>query len=270
MIKRGINFTPPPEIGSFWVLFDHFWNNGIGNELSVSGEPIAWNARTLAEALDDRPSSTALGQWYARDALPSKENIQRLCRVLLHEENHIRKKWANTLLAARREEELKRNAEKKSATHTGVSSMPDTQTPSGQSRGRKWIYLIGLLLILSAGFLFFGQTQKPAINISEIKFCTQDNFSDQTKTCNLSETFFPEGTQKVYVSFKTNNIPYGKPFSRRWYRNGEKWLERNDFFDETWKNFTWIHNENGHDHGEYAMRIIVEDQVFTGTFTLGE
>lgn len=47
-------------------------------------------------------------------------------------------------------------------------------------------------------------------------------------------------------------------------------MDADEFFDETWQNYTWLFNTNGHDVGEYSMRIILSDTVFTGQFTLGD
>ncbi|WP_298362552.1 hypothetical protein [uncultured Litoreibacter sp.] len=308
MLKnRKKNLELPPETTDFWKLFDFFWDNGVGNPLNQDGEPVPWSEKALEVALEGKPTAKALGNWHSRVNLPSRESIQRLCRVILVDDEQLGRSWASSLLTARRLEEIRRKenskllaraksknvnrevaafqtAENRLANGAALDSesviefesvnlsAPTRCKPSPSFKFLRLFKAVGLVLLSLAIYIFavpFGESD-PKIKISDIRFCSYNTFSAYKKSCLSSKTHFPAGTQKVYVSFQTDNIHYGEPFSRRWYRNGEKWLERNDFFDDTWQNYTWIHNQHGHDHGEYSMRIIVGDQVFSGKFTLGD
>ena len=35
------NLPPPPKGATFWELFDYIWDNGVGQETSENGEPVA-------------------------------------------------------------------------------------------------------------------------------------------------------------------------------------------------------------------------------------
>lgn len=287
------NFHPPPVGAAFWELLDHLWDNGVGNIQTEDGEPKAWTATSLADALDQMPSETSIYSWRKRKHVPKKEQIQRLCRVLFEDEPHIRKAWSNALIEARREEELLRKQERKKA-ETAVASvssnvatdatnaMDESQVDHGtaeETNNTNKQSILPVLLICFVGLLsliFFvarGNNEKettPEPLVHNIRFCLEQDFSQHRQSCNTHQSHFPAGTQKVYVSFETDNIPHGLAFSRRWYRNGEKFMERNDFFDETWQNYTWLFNSNGHDFGEYSMRIVLDEKAFTGQFTLGD
>ncbi len=272
------NFCAPPLETNFWALFDYFWDNGVGNELNADGEPVAWSELTLEAALDFKPVSKTLGDWHKRGTLPSKASLHRLCRMIFREDEKIRKAWSDALIETRRAEELERDRLK---TVQGQSvETPAKEVNSGkpltlgkQRRNDRlvWVFApIGIILVVGFSFLILRPSQPSTIGISDIRFCSEANFSVHSKACQLSETHFPRGTQKVYVSYLSTNIPFRSSFSRRWYRNGEKFIERNDFSDAAWENYTWIYNRHGHDQGEYVMRIVVADQVFSGRFTLGD
>lgn len=290
---RKKNILPPPSYATFWELFDCFWDNGIGNLISADDEPVSWTAASLADALDHTPSETSILNWRKRKHLPKQEQIQRLCRILLGSEPEARKAWSSALIETRREEEILRKQEKKqaepveasvsnyvaagaavaiNASEVEVGTAEETDTTNKQSI---WPLLTICIIVVLSLLFFIGRGENQAVTVPEpsvqnIRFCLERDFSQERLSCNMHQSNFPAGTQKVYVSFETNNIPYGLVFSRRWYRNGEKFLERNDFFDETWQNYTWLFNQNGHDVGEYSMRIILGNKVFTGQFTLGD
>lgn len=293
MYKKEKNFCLPPLDCDFWELFDYFWDNGVGNNVTEEGDPQPWTTEAFALALDSEPSTTSVGNWRSRKHLPRKEQIQRFCRILFIDEPSLRKAWSSVLIKARREEELLRKIQKKEvkidetsttfdessedATGTTASEHVGETTQEASSIGTEgvalWraLYIAVLLSVLF--FLFRSNDQfhsRAELSVYNIRFCLEQEFSQRRLSCNANQSHFPEGTQKVYVSFETDNIPHGLAFSRRWYRNSDKFMERNDFFDETWQNYTWLYNKNGHDTGEYSMRIIMEDQVFTGEFTLGE
>jgi len=231
---------------------------------------MPWTASALADILDQTPSETSILNWRKRKHLPKQGQIQRLCRVLFEDDPHIRKAWSSALIETRREEELLRKQEKKLTEPVGASvsniagaavAMNASQVDVGTAEKADTIHklsmwpLLTICLVVLLSFMFFvGRSNNQAKTVPEpsvhnIQFCPELDFSQKRLSCNSHQSHFPAGTQKIYVSFETNDIPYGLAFSRRWYRNGEKFMERNDFFDETWQNYTWLFNTNGHDAG---------------------
>ena len=211
----------------------------------MEDESVSWTAASLADALDHTPSETSILNWRKRKHLPKQGQIQRLCRILLGSEPEIRKAWSSALIETRREEELLRKHEKKPTKSFEASvsnivaagaavaintSQVDVGTAEKADTTHKlsmWPLLTICLVALLSLMLFVGRGSNQAETVPEpsvhnIQFCLEQDFSQQRLSCNSHQSHFPAGTQKVYVSFETNDIPYGLAFSRRWYRTGEK------------------------------------------------
>ena len=72
------------------------------------------------------------------------------------------------------------------------------------------------------------------------------------------------------VSFQLHNMFQGDTFKRHWYRDGEKFISRNEFVAAPWEGYTYIYNRHGHDIGEYTLRVIINDKVTAKVFTVGD
>ena len=108
----------------------------------------------------------------------------------------------------------------------------------------------------------------PSGVITDVRFCTDAGFDDTVDRCRVSRKRFPEGTKLIHVSFEADGVPEGQPFERRWYRDGQMFLQRDGFFDEVWTNWTWLRNPEGHPPGQYHLRLVVDGDVTTAGFVV--
>lgn len=284
----------PPENGCHTDLFDHFWSRGVGADLDEKGIRLPWTSKALQEAMNFAVSDRAIQSWSSGASVPSEKNIRQICNVISAFDKQLGTMWLRAWLPARSFEDRKRREEKRQQKHIrigahaifreGISSVDVAISNSNLGNDDEGLgveksnatFRFGLPIVVIMTLIFgYGSFshflyQGIQYSISDIRFCLYENFSDHTKTCSVSETHFPSDTKKIYVSFKDNGIPENTMFQRKWYTNGENWFDKTDFFDEAWENYTWIHNRNGHENGEYVLRIIVGGQVFLGRFTVGE
>jgi hypothetical protein len=105
--------------------------------------------------------------------------------------------------------------------------------------------------------------------ISKLYVCDQNSFENGQNACGECASHFAVGIQKIFLSFMFHNMPTGKKYKRSWYRNGEQFVEKTDFYDDAWPGYTYLWNESGHDLGDYTVRITVDEKIATVRFTVG-
>ncbi|MCK4598968.1 toll/interleukin-1 receptor domain-containing protein [Candidatus Bipolaricaulota bacterium] len=111
-------------------------------------------------------------------------------------------------------------------------------------------------------------------SFTNIRFCTESEYSDEDECCASSTTMFYTPVETIYVSWNYLNVYRGMKFSRKWYKDGVaiKKLERHDVWDELWDTdsktvATFITNKKGHPEGKYTMRLYIEgNYICSGSF----
>ena len=105
---------------------------------------------------------------------------------------------------------------------------------------------------------------------SNIRFMRDDkNDSSELQT----NPTFTTPIRKIRAVWNAKYPYQGMNSTRKWYRNDEKWREKNDVFDGLWRNpdsmSTFILNKRGHPMGKYAMRLFIEGEYqCTGYFNV--
>ena len=93
------NLPPPPKGATFWELFDYIWDNGVGQETSENGEPVAWSAAKLESALDHQIDVRSIENWRSRKYMPTRENIRKLTWMISGGDQDLRQAWSEALIA---------------------------------------------------------------------------------------------------------------------------------------------------------------------------
>jgi len=245
------------------------------------GRPDPWTSEQMEAAfltVNRTVSIKTIENWRAGRVLPSPRNIILLAEIFSGNDLNRRGAWLSRLT-----ESVNLSKANLKTIEPAVVTEEEADTHSAptppQQKSSRLLLGMGLGAILTAGlvgmtsgkvqsFQSFLKTDPPTV--TDIRFCTEANFDREIKRCRLHEPRFPAGTKLIHVSFETQNVPYGQPFSRRWYRDGQLFIERDGFFDEAWENWTWIREGEDGDHlpGNYVLRIIIDGQVTTGTFRI--
>ncbi|HYN88754.1 MAG TPA: hypothetical protein VER55_09495, partial [Ardenticatenaceae bacterium] len=88
-------------------------------------------------------------------------------------------------------------------------------------------------------------------------------------------TTFAPNVGEIFAVWSYANMPPGISYTRRWYRNGELWLEREEAWTRGtngWVNDVSIYNRTpeGFQPGQYRLDLLIEGQVVqSGEFTIG-
>ena len=68
----------------------------------------------------------------------------------------------------------------------------------------------------------------------------------------------------IRVKWNLSNGRKGLKFIRKWYKNDELWIEKEDVIDDLWMNkpnlSTYIHLRNGFEKGTYYLRLFIENE----------
>ena len=289
-IKENKNIREPIYGANWHDLFEFFWSHGIGNTLSKHDVPISWTSISLEYEFNGMGysiSERTIDDWKSGKRLPSVTNTHKLARIISKDDERFFKKWDNELIAARYREEIFRKNRKlerqskpepieksESQTHSIALEKESATVRRGYSL-KALLFLCSFSSLISClalySLLAFTQrlethTQSVA---KDIKFCTKKQFDNFNKICLLNMTEFLPSVEMIYVSFKLEGAYKGQKFERTWIRNGEKFLTKESYYDESWSGFTYILNPNGHDPGKYVLRIMVDEISSTGYFTVG-
>lgn len=269
MKNKGIFLRNPPEELNFSKLFRFIWVQGIGNTLDQYGEPQPWTDGGLENRFYEfgyEIDKRTIQNWLAGNNQPSAKNLHRLARIVSNDEADFKTVWrdALTMTSVLREKNQSHNAVK--ATKDTTSKIKG-KTPSALAT--KIIIAMGIVGAVIAWVILYSPTQTSQIQVTNLKFCDEVRFDRTAKICKTNVTHFPEGIKLIFVSFGMPDAPEGQPFERRWYRNGQMFLERDGFKDAVWEDYTWLGNEKGHDNGKFDLRIIVNGEVTTGSFFVG-
>lgn len=262
------NLPPPPKGATFWELFDYIWDNGVGQETSENGEPVAWSAAKLESALDHQIDVRSIENWRSRKYMPTRENIRKLTWMISGGDQDLRQAWSEALIAEWRAEKL-RNREADEQSVEDKHPEPPSAITEEASRSR-FAMPVAIAMALCAGgaalWYIFGTAQ--AASVQNIRICDAPYFDKQTKDCSQHVSVFVEPINEVFLSFDFENLGHGEPFERWWIRNGERVTGRTSFNDEAWQGYTYWRPEGGLPFGQYVVRIVVEGTVFTQTFQI--
>ena len=204
--------------------------------------------------------------WLAGNNKPSARNLHRLARVVSNDDAGFKKLWRDAFTIAK---VSKPKPDPNIEPDQVISKTQEKETP----KFKYLPWLVGglvVIILLTLSALLIALRQPPVIKVTNLKFCDEARFDRTAKTFTTNVSQFPAGTSLIFVSFNMPDAPEGQPFERRWYRDGQLFLSKSGFNDSAWEDYTWIKNPNGHDHGKYVLRIIVNGRVTTGSFLLGD
>lgn len=228
--------------------------------MSPQGDPQPWTAKTLADAFAELGYSITPRtiEGWRKGRIPKPPNIYALARVASGGDDNLRQRWSAALLVE-------------------PSPAPAAPEPAASPRALNKPLIIGaaglgLCLVGVFGYVALSPNiqvlPRGTPEISNITFCDADGFNLKRLACTAGRDGFPTDAAKIYVSFQMDNVYDGQSFSRTWFRNGEKWLEKNTYVTDAWQGYTWIHSKHGYDPGEYVMQVVVEGTVAAAKFTI--
>lgn len=285
-------FENPPENMLFKDLFNYFRKQGVGNELGEDGRPQRWRNEKLAEefeALGYPIQTRSFGHWAKGTNVAQGNNITALARIASGGNRERETRWRSAIVKSTLVKEAAENLTSAKLT-TQPSLVHPTKPTTASTKKTLAVGIAVAATLLAASFLLnfldrplpdvfleqtgtasdgLGASGAPLPLVGNMRVCDEANFNKQKLACARHVPFFPIGTQKVYLSFVIDHMLDGQRFERRWYRNGERFKAVSDYFDEAWPGYTWLANSNGHDSGEYSVRIIVGDRAATQSFTIG-
>ncbi|MYI69392.1 MAG: hypothetical protein F4103_11860 [Boseongicola sp. SB0673_bin_14] len=239
----------------------------MGNQRHEDGSPTPWTATTLESALDGKPDRRSIEYWRSRTNMPSPDNIRKLSIVASGGDHALRKTWYDSFMAARRVE--KRRSE--DVRQKGAAVGESVQAPAAPMRNRWRLAVAALvaLLAVSGGIAFWFQwpwSGDGGQSVGNIRICDAPWFDSETKKCTKHVSVFVHGIEEVFLSFDFENVPDGAPFERWWIRNGERVAGRTSFNDVAWPGYTFWRPAGGLRIGEYVVRVVVDEKVFTQVF----
>jgi len=283
--------APPDNDLSFHALMRYCFEGGIGNYLDELGQPKRWtrNDWESIRAEDGFPLAyTTFVNWVEGGKPHNMSKFATLSKVIFPFSDCgarlWHKKFADSYMRTFEQTGGKNEAEQDTygkAFADFVPALPPIldlwARTVRQLRRRLTIawYKIEPRVDLATGQpapetpdnVLFPIARPSVINV---RFCDEVGFSQGKLVCDESRVTFPAGTKRVFMSFAMYDMPTGMRFKREWYRNGEKFIEKNDYFDDAWPGYTFLWNENGHDPGRYDVRISVNKILLsTNSFTIG-
>ena len=297
-------FRPPPaDVDDFFELLDLIWTQGIGNTSTPDGLcGQEWKNETLIaafEAAKGSISESTIQKWRGRIVLPQTKNLYTLVSVVSNRET--RPAWRDALYtsvrrtrrarnghaAANRNDETDPNVVAALARPSPAAAAQEEGAPAGPASGRFNVFRTGtwarspvwilpglaaaVLLAFVSGALLL---QRPYI--ADLRVCDVEHFSVANQACSRHMDRFPPDIKRVYVSFDIQNFPDNKPFTRAWYLNGQKILERKGLTAPPWEGWTWHGNKNPDapdavpaTPGNYTLRIQAGPTVRSVAFKVG-
>lgn len=270
MNKNKVFLRAPPNILGFQELFRFIWLQGIGNKFDRHGEPKPWTDESLEDRfyeLDYEIDKRTIQNWLSGKNKPSPKNLHKLARVVSNDDAGLKILWRDAFTMA----SVSKQKTKNLSTEPTLIQMADKSDVGSKHkiRSRALISILGFIGLLSISTVSMKSRKLPVIEVTNLKFCNKALFDRTAKLCKTNVSNFPVGTSLIFVSFNMPNATMGQPFDRKWYRDGQKFAEREGFIDSAWENYTWLENSNGHDAGKYDLRIIVNGRVTTGSFFVG-
>jgi len=264
--------TPPSNNLSFDELFAYIWNFGLGRELNENGDSQQWTGATLEEAFHLKGysiSQRTIEYWQARSALPSGKNIRALARIVSAPAEHD--VWLHALIQSVQTQKAARKQKTNIADST--EHLPSYKPQSKQGWHKRLFIAAGVFCITFVAGTVFARTSQP--QVTELKICDGAHFSLETLTCKRNMRVFGADTKKIYVSFGLRNVDRGEAFSRTWFLDGEKFLNKESRYIEPWEGWTWIGNQdplaetaNAMRSGHYTLQISVRDTIEVASFII--
>lgn len=283
---------PPTDTDDFFDLFHVIWDQGIGNVANPDGlRGRKWTRESLSSAFEVRGLSVSertIDYWHSRKHLPDSTNLRALIDIV--SDRSTRSAWQDALLKAARKTRKGRVAEDRSSQESGrgtgrnggpteaedpaePKSSPLLSSPESiWSRPRK-VWVLPAAAVVAIGAIIAWQAQP---RVGEIKICDAEHFSVPNQACSRHIDYFPEGTKRVYVSFEISNYPETKPFTRSWFLNGQKVLEREGYLAPPWDGWTWYGAADPEAEsavpvmpGRYTFRVMAGPAVRSAYFQIG-
>lgn len=268
MKNRDVFLREPPKNLDFQEMFRFIWLQGVGNIRDKHGEPKPWTDTSLEDRfyeLGYEIDKRTIQNWLSGKNKPSAKNLHRLARVVSNDDTGFKRHWrdAFTMTNVMKDRDIPSPKNPTSKLET------QTDTETSQRLAPLFAGLAVIALISLIGLVNF-LSRPPEIQVTNLKICDEARFDRTAKTCTTNVTHFPAGTSLIFVSFNMPNAPEGQAFVRKWYREGQLFLSKEGFIDSAWEDYTWLKNPNGHDQGKYDLRIIVNGNVTTSSFFVGE
>lgn len=98
---------------------------------------------------------------------------------------------------------------------------------------------------------------------SDLKFIADDG-TNQSLTYVNGIVVFKTPIYKIKAIWNVHYPYRGMKFSRKWYKDGEKWRDTYDIYDELWDKgetmSTYIKNRKGHPTGNFAVRLFIDGE----------
>ncbi|MEO1703709.1 MAG: hypothetical protein AAFR71_16810 [Pseudomonadota bacterium] len=283
------NLPPPPDNADFWALFDYFWDNGVGRELSNNDAPMAWTADALEEALDFKVAARTIDNWRARHNLPSVPYVHTLCTIIPAKEGRLRKSWSDAFIRERRLE-IRRTKEAQARERAQALAPEDTRGQTHRQNEASSAEAVteveetspavsllsnlclklgaGLAVSIVAAGLWWSFFRPAEPEVANIRICDAPYFDKEINKCSQHVDVYMDGIDEVFLSFDLVNVPYGMAFERWWIRNGERAAGRSSFNDDAWPGYTFWRPQGGLPAGSYVVRVIVDGRVRTQVFTV--
>lgn len=264
----------PPHDKNFNELFKFFWVQGIGNKLDKDGQPTPWGYSSLVDRFDDfnyQIDERTIQNWLAGNNKPNAKNLHKLARIVSNDSVGFKKQWRDAFTEA----VTQKPSPKPHTEQEKIQAVANKLEPkSSKLKATRYIPIVlgaGVMFSLILAVFYSNQpSTKPEIEVTNLKFCDEARFDRTQKICTTNVSHFPAETSLIFVSFNMPNAPDGQPFERRWYREGQMFAAREGFADSAWEGYTWLQNKNGHDHGKYDLRIVVNGRATSSSFLLGE
>ncbi len=283
--------APPAPRDDFFELFHVIWDQGIGNTAlpdGLCGEK--WTVDSLIAAFENAGASISdrsIEEWRRGKFVPGPQNLRVLLAIV--SDTRTRPAWRDTLLTSarrtreRRKLEEEANAPQNQKAPASGSGQPDTSPAAAPpataisgylSRHKRWLWapLAGLAAVMIAA----GASWAIQPRISDIRICDAENFSVVSQRCGRHMDQLPADAKRVYVSFEVLNHPQTEPFTRTWFLNGMKILEREGLLAPPWEGWTWYGNANPDapgavpvDNGNYTFRVSAGPAVASVSFFVG-
>ena len=224
---------------------------------------MPWTAEGLEAAFAEAGREVSLRtveNWRSGATVPNRRNRLVLAGLFGGRDRAVEAAWMEGLAGrpwtAPAEVEMPSDAE------------PETAAGTAASARKPWVGPAVAAALLTGGvWLWRASGAEPVV--TELRVCAPEDFDEAILRCPAHQDVFAAGTREVRVSFEASP-PEGTPFERRWYRDGRMFLLRDGFFDAAWENWTWLRNSEGHDPGTYHLRIVVDGEVATAEFEVGE
>lgn len=261
------NTAPPPRDADIWELIEFLWSRGLGRELLADGSFQPWTQASMADAFGGKPDERSIANWTARTNPPSPASIRHLSLLVSGGDQDLRRQWQEALTDARNQY----NAAKKQKDTEGDKTHADVpQNPALNGARRAglrflWVAWLAIGLALGAGLGWLSGVLQPGPLVQNMRICDRPLFDTELKKCTRHVDVFAEGINEVYLSFDFEGVAQGAPFERWWIRNGERIAGRRSFNDEAWPGYTFW-RPGVLVPGQYVVRLVVDEQVFTQVF----